>query len=361
MNRREAIRTAAAAAMLAASRTIAAGKSMRILILGGTGFIGPHLVRTCHEHGHTLTLFNRGKRNAAVPGVEVRLGDRNGQLDSLAHGEWDVVIDNSGYVPRHVQLSAELLEPRTGRYIFVSSISAYADLTTADLDEDAPTASLADPSVEQVNAETYGGLKALCEQTVEHIYGQRATIIRPTYIVGPGDPTDRFTYWPVRVARGGRMLAPGTPNDPIQFVDVRDLVDFMRRCAEHDIGGRFNVCNPPREVSIGALLDMSKKIAGSEVEFVWTDETFLAEQGVLETGEIPIWSPTKGEYAGLALVNPARAVAKGLGFREAEQTVRDTLAWHRTRPQDEQSQLHAGLSPDREAALLAKWDERRGA
>lgn len=357
MNRREAIQaTLATALALSSGRSLAAAvKPMRILILGGTGFIGPHIVNACRAHGHTITLFNRGKRNASLfPDLETRIGDRNGQLDSLKEGEWDVVIDNSGYVPRHVRLSAELLEPRVGRYIFVSSISAYADLAKPGIDEDYPTAKLADPSVEQVTGETYGGLKALCEQAVEQIYGKRATVIRPTYIVGPGDPTDRFTYWPVRVARGGAMLAPGTPADPVQFIDVHDLADFMRRCAEENIEGRFNACNPPRSVSMGALLDTSKKVSAADAQFVWADETFLEQNKLLESGEIPIWAPTQGEYAGMALVDCARAVEKGLRFTPTEKTVADTLAWHRTRPKEQQEKLRAGLSPEREAELLAK-------
>ena len=253
MNRRNALKLAAAVSGLAAmAKTFAADKPLRVLILGGTGFIGPHIVAALREHGHTLTLFNRGKRNASLfPKIETRLGDRDGKLEALEHGEWDAVIDNSGYVPRHVQLSAELLKDRVAQYIFVSSISAYQDLSKPGIDEDYPTAKLDDPSVEKVSGETYGGLKALCEQVVERTYGARATVIRPTYIVGPGDPTDRFTYWPVRVARGGEMLAPGRANDPIQFIDTRDLAAFMRKCVEERIAGRYNLCNAPRAVSIG--------------------------------------------------------------------------------------------------------------
>lgn len=364
MNRREAIQATAAAAVasLASTRVMGAGKPLRILVLGGTGFIGPHIVNACRDHGHTLTLFNRGKRNASLfPDLETRHGDRNGQLEALNTGEWDVVIDNSGYVPRHVKLSAELLEPRVGRYIFVSSISAYADLGPTGIKEDDPTAKLADPTVEEVNGETYGGLKALCEQTVEQIYGKRATIIRPTYIVGPGDPTDRFTYWPVRVARGGQMLAPGAPTDPIQFIDVHDLADFMRRCAEENLEGRFNLCNPPRSVSMGALLDVAKRVSRSDAEPVWADEAFLADNKVLESGEIPIWAPSTGDFAGIALVDCARALERGLRISPVEKTVADTLAWHRTRPEEQQQNLRAGLSAAREAELLAKLKNRRKA
>jgi len=357
MNRRNALKltAAAVAGALSGIHVRAEERPLRVLILGGTGFIGPHFVETLRAQRHTLTLFNRGKRNASLfPDIETRHGDRNGQLQALETGTWDVVIDNSGYVPRHVRLSAELLKDRVQRYIFISSISAYADLSKPNIDEDYPTAKLDDPSVEEVNGETYGGLKALCEQVVEETYGERATIIRPTYIVGPGDPTDRFTYWPVRVARGGEVLAPGTAQDPIQFIDVRDLAQFVGECVRRGIVGRYNLCNRPREVTMGALLETAQRISKSDARFVWADQAFLEANGALERGEVPIWWPTSGEYAGAALVSPDRAIAKGLRFRDVATTVADTLAWHRTRPPEQQQKLRAGLTPEREAELLSK-------
>lgn len=355
MNRRELITLTAAALSLPITHHAFAAKQLRVLILGGTGFIGPHFVEVLRTRGHTLTLFNRGKRNASLfPKIETLIGDRDGALDVLRGRDWDVVIDNSGYVPRHVRLSAELLKDRVQRYIFVSSISAYASLAKPGITENDATATLADPTVEKVTGETYGGMKALCEQAVEQTFGERATILRPTYIVGPGDPTDRFTYWPVRTARGGEMLAPGTPKDPIQFIDVRDLAEFTRVCVEEDVAGRFNVCNEPRSVSIGELLEVSKRIAKSDTTLRWADAKFLEDNKLLESGEIPIWAPTEGEYAGAALVSPARAVQKGLRFRDLTSTVTDTLAWHRTRPAEQQAKLKAGLTPQREAELLAQ-------
>jgi 2'-hydroxyisoflavone reductase len=355
MNRRELIKISAAAVGLSTTGKLFAVAPLRILILGGTGFIGPHFVEDLRARGHTLTLFNRGKRNASLfPQVETLIGDRNGAIDALRDRSWDVVIDNSGYVPRHVRVSADLLKDRVKRYVFVSSISAYANLTEAGITEDYPTAKLADPTIEEVNGETYGGLKALCEQVVEQTFGSRATILRPSYIVGPGDPTDRFTYWPVRTARGGDMLAPGTPKDPIQFIDVRDLTEFTRACVEQDIGGRFNLCNEPRAVSIGNLLESSKRIYKANTKFHWADQDFLESHKLLESGEIPIWSATQGEYAGAALVSPAWAVAKGLRFRDLNTTITDTLTWHRSRPAEQQQKLKAGLTPEREAELLGK-------
>jgi 2'-hydroxyisoflavone reductase len=334
---------------------------MRVLILGGTGFIGPHFVAALTARGHSLTLFNRGKRNSeAHPGVEQLVGDRDGQLDALKGRDWDVVIDNSGYTPREVKLTAELLRDHVRQYIFISSIAVYADFSGPGIDESYKLAQLKDPSVEVVDEDTYGGLKVLCEQVVEHTYGARATLIRPTYIAGPGDTTDRFTYWVVRAARGGEMLAPGTPRDPFQFIDARDLADFVCRCVEQRLAGRYNLCNPPRSVTMGSLLDTSKRVSQANTTFVWASADFLEAQkvagGLSDTPEIPIWSRPAGVTAGGALVSCTRAVSKGLRFRTLEQTVRDTLEWQKQRPPEKQK-LRAGLSPEREAELLRKLHE----
>lgn len=358
MNRREALKigAAAAASTLMAGNVLAQTKSLRVLILGGTGISGPHSVEVLRAHGHKLTLFNRGKRNPGLfPDVETLTGDRNGQIDALEGRDWDVVIDNSGYFPRHVKLTADLLKGHVQHYIYISSISAYADLSKGGIDEDYKLATLQDPTVETITDETYGGLKVACEQVVEQTYGAHCTIVRPTYIVGPGDTTDRFTYWPARTARGGEMLAPGTAGDPVQFIDARDMADFMGLCVERKISGRYNLCNPPRAVSMGQLLETSKRLSKSDARFVWVSQQFLEAQKAVETGEIPIWAPTVGEFAGAALVSPARAIAKGLRFRDLQTTVGDTLAWHAKRPAEQQQKLKAGLSPEREAELLKLW------
>jgi 2'-hydroxyisoflavone reductase len=357
MNRREAIKGGAitAAGLLMGGNVLAQSKSLRVLIFGGTGFIGPHFVEVLRGAGHKITLFNRGKRNPGLfPDVETLIGDRDGKLDALKGRDWDVVVDDSGYVPRMVKLSADLLKDHVQHYIFVSSISAYADLTPPGIDEDYKVAVLKDPAVEQIRDDTYGGLKALCEQIVEKTYGERSAVIRPTYIVGPGDSTDRFTYWPARVARGGQMLAPGSPTDPIQFIDVRDLADFIRLCVEQRIPGRYNTCNPPGSVTMGDVLETSKRLTGANTTFVWADRDFLDKAKALESGEIPIWAPTTGELAGATLVSSARAVAKGLRFRPLEITIRDTLAWHDKRPAAQREKLRAGLTPERETQLLAQ-------
>lgn len=361
MNRREAVKmsVAAAGALLSHGAFAQGARPLKVLIFGGTGFIGPHFVRVLREGGHKLTLFNRGKRNPNLfPDIETLIGDRNGQVDAVKGRDWDVVIDDSGYFPAQVKLTAELLKERVQHYIFISSISAYANLTPPGIDEDYQLAPLKDPDAKTITEENYGGLKAACEQIVERTFGPRQAVIRPTYIVGPGDPTDRFTYWPARVARGGAMLAPGAPSDPVQFIDVRDLADFMRLCVERRISGRYNACNPPGAVTMGELLETSKRLSGSDARFVWADAAFLEKKKLLDSGEIPIWSPTAGEFAGASLVSSARAVAQGMRFRDLETTVRDTLAWHDQRPAAQKEKLRAGLAPQRETELLRELADR---
>ncbi|HTU68150.1 MAG TPA: SDR family oxidoreductase [Steroidobacteraceae bacterium] len=360
LKRRDVLKLTGAAALAALANPVSAkAKPLRILILGGTGFIGPHFVEVLGAAGHKISLFNRGKRDPSVkPGIEQLLGDRNGPVDSLKGHDWDVVIDNSGYLPKHVKLAAEVLKGHIQHYIFISSISVYAEFKQADMDEDAKLATVDDPNTEVIDDKTYGGLKVLCEQAVREIYGKSATIIRPTYIAGPGDHTDRFTYWPWRVAKGGEMLAPGTPGDFFQFVDVRDLTDFVKLCVEKRIAGTYNTCNTPRSVTMGALLDTSKKVTGANTTFTWANAKFLEENEIIgekaKGNYLPIWSPADGDDAGSQLVSNARAVKKGMKFRPLETTVRDTLAWVAARPDGRNEKLRAGLSPEQEKELLAK-------
>jgi 2'-hydroxyisoflavone reductase len=360
MNRRELLLAAAAFASPAAQASDVsgepAGKSkLGILVLGGTGFIGPHFVREALARGHTVTLFNRGKRQEQpTPGVETLLGDRDGQLAALEGRDWDVVIDNSGYVPRHVRLTTQLLRERVRHYLFISTISVYADLSAPGMTEVAPLVRLADPAVEKVDGSTYGGLKALCEGVVQGYFDGRNTIVRPTYIVGPGDHTDRFTYWPWRMSQGGEMLAPGTAADPIQYIDVRDLARFVISCVEAPTPGTFNACTPPGFATMGGLLEASRRVSGATTAVRWVDVATLRAEGLLDGPALPIWSPPTGETAGEALVSPARAVAAGLHFTALEDTVRATLEWHRGRPVEQRDKLKVGLSREAEAALLAK-------
>jgi 2'-hydroxyisoflavone reductase len=319
-----------AAALLAGATTAAFAKPkpLRVLILGGTGFIGPHFVHALTEAGHTVTLFNRGKRDPdAKQGVEQLLGDRNGDLKSLEGRDWDVVVDNSGYTPNAVKLSTDLLRPRTQHYIFISSIAVYADFQNPPIDEDHALAPIGDLPPDRLEGENYGPLKVLCEQVVGKAYGRHASIIRPTYIAGPGDFSDRFTYWPFRVAQGGVMLAPGTPDDPIQYIDVRDLTDFVRISVEKRVAGRFNLCTQPRWATMGKLLEASKHVTGADTTFRWAGTDFLMAEKAVEPGmwasqEIPIWAPPSGQSLGHGLVASARAQARGLKFRPLETTIR---------------------------------------
>jgi 2'-hydroxyisoflavone reductase len=360
MNRRRAMQLAGST-LLASTLTTAFArpKPLRVLILGGTGFIGPHFVHALTEGGHEVTLFNRGKRDPdAKQGVEQLLGDRNDNLKALEGRDWDVVVDNSGYTPGQVKLSTDLLRKHARHYIFISSIAVYENFQNPPIDEDHALAPIGNLRQDKLEGENYGPLKVLCEDVVQKAYGKHAGIIRPTYIAGPGDFSDRFTYWPFRVAQGGEMIAPGTPTDPIQYIDVRDLADFVRVCAEKSVAGRYNLCTPPRWATMGKLLDESRRITGANTTFKWASTEFLmaekaAEPGMWASQEIPIWAPPSGQSLGHGLVASARAEAKGLKFRPLETTIRETLDWQKTRPAEKQK-LRSGLTPEREAELLRK-------
>jgi 2'-hydroxyisoflavone reductase len=363
MKRRDALRLAGSAILVSALQpAFARAKAQKVLILGGTGFIGPHFVDALSASGHKISLFNRGKReHEEKPGVEQLLGDRDNDLKSLEGRDWDVVIDNSGYTPKQVELSTSLLKEHAKYYIFISSIAAYGDFKNPPIDEDHALAPIGDMPTDKLTGDNYGALKVLCEGVVEKAYGKRANIIRPTYICGPGDHTDRFTYWPFRVSQGGEMIAPGAPDDPIQFIDVRDLADFVRVCTERHVTGKFNLTVPPRFCTIGKLLEESRRVTGTNTKIAWASRDFLLTQKAIDADgwaskEIPIWSPPGGDNPGIALVSSKRAEAKGLKFRSVETTVRDTLAWQKTRPAEKQK-LRAGLTPERESELLSKLRE----
>jgi len=327
-------------------------KPLKILILGGTGYIGPHMVREALRRGHEVSLFNRGRTDDDMfPDLQTFIGDRNNNLDALKGHQWDAVIDNSGYVPRHVADSARLLSGAASHYLFVSSISAYASFRIAN-SEDSPLATMPDETVEEVTNETYGPMKALCEKMAAKEFGEdRLAILRPTYICGPGDRTDRYTYWPVRTMRGGDMLWPGRQSDPIQIIDVRDLANFTIDCAEQRTTGTYNTVTPPGEFTMGDLLQDCVAVTGAEMTPVWVTADILIKQDALQY--IPIWSPTEGEESKAALVSGARAFARGMKNRPTRETARDTIAWWKTLPADRTASLRAGLSPEKEAELLA--------
>jgi 2'-hydroxyisoflavone reductase len=327
---------------------------MDLLILGGTAFLGRHLVEIALERGHTITLFNRGRTNPALfPQVETVQGDRALSLDALADRQWDVVIDTSGYHPKYVRASAQLLAPNIGRYLFISTISVYSDLTTPYPDENAPVARLDDPGSAEVSNETYGPLKTHCEDVVQELYGARSLVIRPGLIVGPHDPTDRFTYWAVRAQRGGEILAPEGPNVHVQYIDVRDLAAWTLDAAAAELGGIYNATGPATPTTIGQLLDTCRQVTGVPSTVTWVSPQFLATHEVAPFIEMPLWVPS--EVAGLLTVDCRRAIAAGLSFRPVEKTIRATLDWHTSRPVD--TPLKAGLSPAREAELLSAWHQ----
>ncbi len=325
---------------------------MRILIIGGTRFLGRHLVETALDRSHDVTLFNRGKSNPDLfPQLETILGDREQDINKLNGRIWDAVIDVAGYLPRIVRLSAEVLKENVARYVFISTISVYRDFKEIGIDESYPVGTLENETVEEITGETYGPLKALCEQVVQDIYGMRALIVRPGLIVGPHDPTDRFTYWPVRVARGGDVLTPQGPEAPIQIVDVRDLADFIIGLIQDNANGVYNATGPDYELTIGKLLEVSKQLTGSDANFRWASVDFLNQHKVEAWSDMPTWVPDDEEGAGFAQVDVSRAIAAGLKFRPVEETVRDTLAWAQTRPADHT--WRAGLTAEREAEVLA--------
>lgn len=325
---------------------------MRLLIIGGTVFLGRHIVEAALARGHEVTLFNRGQHNPELfPQAEKLRGDRDGNLSALEGRTWDAVIDTSGYVPRVVRQSAELLADRVGQYTFISTLSVYPDDVPPNTAENGPLVSMEDETVEEITGETYGPLKVLCERAVQEALTDRALIIRPGLIVGPNDPTDRFTYWPVRVARGGKVLAPGRPEREVQFIDVRDLAEWIIRLVESGTTGVFNANGPDRPLSMEGLLTACREASGSDAEFVWVSEGFLQANEVGAWMEMPLWIPEE-DAPGFFKFDVSKAIASGLTFRPVIETCRDTVAWEQTRPADHQ--WRAGMDPKKEQELLAK-------
>ena len=318
----------------------------RLLVLGGTKFLGRHVVEHALAAGHAVTTFTRGQTNPELfPETEQLHGDRDGDLEALRGRSFDGVVDTSGYVPRVVRQSAELLRDHVGRYVFVSSISVYGDFSEP-VSESTPVATLDDPATESVE-EHYGALKAACERVVEAVFGDRSARIRAGLIVGPHDPTDRFTYWPRRIAAGGVVLGPGDPEAPVQFVDARDLARWLVQLALEGPGGTFNATGPAEPLTFRELLDRARRTIGSDAEIVWVDEERVLGAGVQPWTELPLWLPGD-DYAGMARADVSSALEAGLRFRPVEETVVDTLAWDRTVPGDRPT-----LTLEREQELLA--------
>ena len=325
---------------------------LRILILGGTGFVGPNQVRGALARGHEVTLFNRGITNPDLfPDLETLIGDRDGNLAALEGRTWDVVIDNSANLPRWVRLSAEMLRDSVGKYLFVSSTGVYIPYLTTDIREGAAVDNIDDPETEVVNGRTFGALKALAEEEARTTFPETHLVVRPTYIIGPGDPTDRYTYWPVRLARGGEVLAPGTPDDPMQHVDVRDLAAFMIRAVEDGLTGTYNVTGPLEPLTMGRLLERTRAAVGSDATLTWVNAGFLQEHGL---SALTYWTEPAGDYLGMMQVNGDKAFDAGFAMRPLEETARDTLEWFNAQDAERQ-ELRSGLTPEREAELLAAF------
>ncbi len=336
---------------------------MKLLVLGGTRFLGRHLVQQALDAGHEVTLLHRGRSGPGLfPQAEHLVADRNGDLGVLAHGHWDAAIDTSAYVPRHVHTVAAALAGRVGQYQLVSTISVYADPNAPGTTEDAPLAALADPQAEAVTGDTYGGLKALCEAAAMEGFEGRCLVSRPGLIVGPHDPTGRFTWWVQRMARGaagGPVLAPGEPEAQVQFIDARDAAAWMLRQAEQGHVGTFNLSGPEEPLTMRGLLDSARTALGNPAPLVWVDEAFLLAQGVGPWMELPLWLPRA--QGGLLQVDITRALDTGLVCRPLAQTVLDTAAWAASAPPapaDAPPRPAVGLAPEREAALLAAWRAR---
>jgi 2'-hydroxyisoflavone reductase len=340
-----------------------APRALKVLVLGGTGFIGPHLVRHLVARGHTVSIFTRGRRQADLPeSVERLVGDRDakdangnlaGDYTALADRRWDFVFDDSANNPAWVQQSTQVLRNATTRYLFVSSTGVFYPYRTVDITESTPVRM----SMTEEAADSFGVNKSIAEARTREVFGDRAIVVRPTYIVGPGDGSDRFTYWPVRLARGGEVLAPGKPTDRSQFVDVRDLAEFMVHIAESGANGTFNVAGPKETLTFPEFLTKARAAINTPTTLTWVDDyDFLTEQKL--TFACP-WGLPRGDVLGMMAISPAKAIASGLKFRPIEVTVRDTLAWWNTLPADRQARNRFVLTAEREAEILAAWKARR--
>lgn len=319
---------------------------MKILILGGTNFLGPHLVEELLKNGHEVTLFNRGKKQAPN-NVEALKGDRDGSLDALQGRFWDAVIDTSGHLPRLVEASSKLLVNATTHYTFISTIGVYKDFLYAHNDENYPLATLSDSHNEEITEKTYGALKASCEKVIERYFPKSSLIIRPGLIVGPLDPTGRFSYWPLRVLEGGKILAPGEPTQPVQFIDVRDLAKWTVAMIERKETGIYNATGPSMPISFKKFLEECQSLSPNSCDFIWVEENFLMKHQVQDWVDLPLWLSSKRNMPGFLNASIKKALKAGLSFRPLLETLSAILK--------EEKQKAAGLEREREQELLMLW------
>lgn len=330
---------------------------MNILIIGGTIFLGRHIVDVAIRRGHTPTIFHRGKHNPHLfPDVEKLYGDRRSNVTALRGRVWDAVIDTCGYIQQDIRTVGATLKDATEHYTYVSSISVYNDMSPRSIAEDASVGVLENPDTEEITGETYGPLKALCERTAEEYFPGKTCVVRPGLIVGPDDFTNRFAYWPRRVARGGDMLAPGNPDQPVQFIDVRDLAEWIVLMTEQRTTGIFNATGPEHQLTMEQFLETCRTALNPQTRPVWMDDTFLLERGVAPFTELPLWVPA--DSAGIHMVDCSRAIDAGLRFRPAEEIIRDTWAWDQANAEVAARSPHQPLTAEREAELLREWEQR---
>jgi 2'-hydroxyisoflavone reductase len=338
---------------------------MKLLILGGTHFLGRALVDAAQAREHEITLFHRGRTSPeAFPDVEHVHGDREHGLAPLAGRAWDAVIDTSGYLPSVVGRNARALADAVGHYTFVSTVSVYADHSVPGGDESRPVAQMPEDAREELTGPTYGPMKALSERAVDEAFPGRALHVRPGLIVGPHDPTDRFTWWARRIARGGEVLAPGNPDAAVQFIDVRDLAEWMIRLSEARHTGVLHVTGPAQPLTLGKTLEAMRQVTDSDARLTWVDESFLLEHGVTPFSDMPLWVPAGAD--GFLAIDISRALATGLTFRPLPDTIIATLKWDRSTPADARPKkaglsISAGITPEREQELLASWHARTAA
>jgi 2'-hydroxyisoflavone reductase len=331
---------------------------MRLLIIGGTAFVGRHITDAALASGHEVTLFNRGRRNPGLfPQATHLVGDRDSDLSALEGGEWDATVDVCAYFPRQVRSLAAALDGRGGHHIFISSTSAYKVPVAAGFTEDAPLAEVDDPETEELTDETYGGLKVVCERTAADLYGEaNIAVVRPTYVIGPHDLSYRFTWWVQRLAQGGTVLAPGDPADPIQVIDARDMANWIVDLAARRVPGTFHAVSPPPPYGFGDLLDaIASEVAPPGTELVWVDSQFLLAQGVDEAS-LPLWPAFDG-YGDINAASPAAAIGTGLRPRPVTRSAAEVHAAQATDPVTPREGV--GLSPEREATLLKHWSTSR--
>ncbi len=326
---------------------------LKVLILGGTNFLGPHLVEKLQEHGHKVTLFNRGTQDSSfLNNVERLPGNREGDLEALKNRFWDAIIDTSGHLPRLVEDSSKILAKATNHYTFISTIGVYQDFLALNSDENYPLAKLEDETNEEINEKTYGALKASCEKVIGQYFPHRFLIIRPGLIVGPRDDTNRFAYWPLRLLEGGEILAPGSPQQIIQLIDVRDLAKWIVTRVEQQVTGIYNAIGPLHPLSFEEVLKTGLQLSKNKGELTWVSEDFLIEHKVQDWTELPLWLSYKRQMPGFLNINAKKAIEAGLTFRPLIQTLSDIIEWEK---QHRKENASLGIDRKKEQHLLKLW------